>query len=41
MARLIQFYVPQKFKPGKAALAASGERGKIIEFQRSVIKKSA
>ena len=41
MTRLIQFYVPQKFKPGKQHWLPLGQRGKIIEFQRSVIKKSA
>jgi hypothetical protein len=41
MARLIQFYVPQNFKPAKRRWLPLEQRGKIIEFQRSVIKKSA
>ena len=41
MARLIQFYVPQNFKPAKQRWLPLGQRGKIIEFEHSVIKKSA
>lgn len=40
MARLIEFYVPQNFKPKQRWLPLE-ERGKIIEFQSAVIKKSA
>jgi hypothetical protein len=41
MARLIVFYVPQKFKPAKQPWLSQKQRGKIIEFQSAVIKKSA
>jgi hypothetical protein len=41
MARLIEFYVPQNFKPAKPRWLLLEERGKIIEFQSAVIKKSA
>jgi hypothetical protein len=40
MARLIQFHVPQGFKPPKRQWMHLEQRGKIIEFQ-SAIKKSA
>ena len=40
MAQLIEFYVPQSFKP-KQRWVPSEQRGKIIEFQTTVIKKSA
>jgi hypothetical protein len=41
MARLIQFYVPQNFKPPRRQLLPVKERGKIIEFQSAAIRKSA
>jgi hypothetical protein len=41
MARLIPFYVPQSFTPPKRQWRAPEQHGKIIEFQRSAIKKSA
>jgi hypothetical protein len=41
MARLIPFYVPQNFKPPKQCWLPQEQRGKIIEFQSAVIKKSA
>lgn len=41
MARLIEFYVPQNFKPAKQRWLPFEERGKIIEFQSALIKKSA
>jgi hypothetical protein len=41
MARLIEFYVPQKLKPAKQRWLPQEHRGKIIEFQSAVIKKSA
>jgi hypothetical protein len=41
MARLIPFYVPQNFKPPKQRWLPLEQRGKIIEFQTAVIKKSA
>jgi len=41
MARLIPFYVPQNFKSPKQRWLALEQRGKIIEFQNAVIKKSA
>jgi hypothetical protein len=41
MARLIQFYVPQNFKPPKQHWVPVEERGKILEFQDAPIMKSA
>ena len=41
MARLIPFYVPKNFKPPKQRWLPQEQRGKIIEFQSAVIKKSA
>jgi len=41
MTRLIQFYVPQNFKPPKRQWESLEQRGKIIEFQGAVVKKSA
>lgn len=41
MARLIQFYVPENFKPPKTLWKPADDRGKIIEFQNAAIKKSA
>jgi hypothetical protein len=41
MARLIQFYVPQNFKPPKRQRGSLEQRGKIIEFQSAAIRKSA
>ena len=36
MARLIQFYVPQSFKPPKRQWVTLDKCGKLIEFQRRV-----
>jgi len=41
MARLIEFHVPQSFKPVKQRWLPLEQRGKIIEFQSAEIKKSA
>jgi hypothetical protein len=41
MARLIQFYVPQSFKPPKRQWVPLKQRGKIIPFRSGVMKKSA
>ena len=41
MAKLIQFYVPQNFKPPKRQGQPLEQRGKIIEFKSASIKKSA
>jgi hypothetical protein len=41
MARLIQFYVPQSFKPPKRRWVPVEQRGKMFEFQSAAIKKSA
>jgi len=41
MARLIQFYAPQNFKPPRRQRGPLEQRGKIIEFQSAAIKKSA
>jgi hypothetical protein len=41
MATLIQFYVPQNFKPPKKQGQSLEQRGKIIDFQSASIKKSA
>jgi len=41
MAKLIQFYVPQNFKPPKRQWQRLDHQGKIIEFQNASIKKSA
>jgi hypothetical protein len=41
MARVIQFHVPQGFKPSKMRWVPLEQRGKIIEFQSTAIKKSA
>ena len=41
MARLIEFYVPQNFKPAKQRWLPLEDRGTIIEFQSAVITKSA
>jgi len=41
MARVIEFYVPQNFNPPKQRWLPLEQRGKIIEFQSAVIKKSA
>ncbi len=41
MARVIQFHVPQGFKPPKGRWVPVEQRGKIIEFQSAAIKKSA
>jgi hypothetical protein len=41
MAKLIQFYVPQNFKPPKRQWQPLKHRGKIIGFERASIKKSA
>jgi hypothetical protein len=41
MATLIQFYVPQNYKPPKKRGQPLEQLGKIIEFQSASIKKSA
>ena len=41
MARLIEFYVPQKFKPAKQRWLPHEQGGKIVEFRSASIKKSA
>ena len=41
MARVIQFHVPQDFKPPKRRWVPLEQRGKIIQFQNAAIKKSA
>ena len=41
MAKLIQFYVPQNFKPPKRQWQPLEQRGKIIEFESASIRKSA
>jgi len=41
MARLIQFHVPQNFKPPQRKAVPLEQRGKIIQFQNAAIKKSA
>jgi hypothetical protein len=40
VARLIVFYIPQKFRP-KVKWVPSLERGRIIEFQLAASKKTA
>jgi hypothetical protein len=40
MARVIEFHVPQNFKPSRRFVPAD-QRGKIIEFPRPGVKKSA
>jgi hypothetical protein len=41
MAKLIEFYVPQNFKPPKRQGYPQEQRGKIIEFHSAAIRKSA
>ncbi len=41
MAKLIQFHVPQNFKPPKRQWQPLEQRGKIIEFESASIRKSA
>jgi len=41
MARVIQFYVPQNFKPPKKHWLPVRQRGKIIEFHNTAVRKSA
>ena len=41
MAKLIQFYVPQNFKPPKRQWQPPEQRGKLIEFESVSIRKSA
>lgn len=41
MAKLIQFYVPQNFKPPKRQWQPLEQRGKLIEFENASIRKSA
>ena len=41
MAKVIQFYVPQNFKPPKRQWQPLEHRGKIIEFESASIRKSA
>jgi hypothetical protein len=40
MARVVEFYVPQNFKP-KRQWAPAEQRGKLVEFPRPAVKKSA
>jgi len=40
MARVIEFYVPQNFKPKRQWVPAD-QRGKVVEFPRLAVKKSA
>jgi len=40
MARVIEFYVPQNFKPKRQWVPAD-ERGKMIDFPQPAVKKSA
>jgi len=40
MARVIEFYVPQDFKP-MAQCVTSGQRGEIVEFPSTAARKSA
>jgi hypothetical protein len=41
MAHVIQFHVPQDFKPPTRRWVPLEQRGKIIQFQNAAIKKSA
>lgn len=41
MAKLIQFHVPQNFKPPKKQWLPLEQWGKIIEFESASIRKSA
>jgi len=40
MARVIEFYVPQNFKPNRRWVPAD-QRGKVVEFPRPALKRSA
>jgi len=40
MAPVIEFYVPQNFKPKRHWVPAD-QRGRVIEFPRPAVKKSA
>jgi hypothetical protein len=40
MARVIEFYVPQNFKP-TARWVPADQRGKVIEFPSTEVRKSA
>jgi len=40
MARVIEFYVPQSFKPKRQWVPAD-QRGKVVEFPRPAVKRSA
>ena len=40
VARVIEFYVPQNFKPKRQWVPAD-ERGKVVEFPQPAAKKSA
>jgi len=40
MARVIEFYVPQSFKPNRRWVPVD-ERGKVVEFPRRAVEKSA
>jgi hypothetical protein len=39
MAKVIEFYVPQNFKP--TARVPADHRGKLIEFSSTEVRKSA
>jgi hypothetical protein len=40
MAKVIEFYVPQNFKP-TARWVPADQRGKLIEFPSTEVRKSA
>ena len=40
MARVIEFYVPQSFKPKRQWVLAD-QRGKVVQFPRPAVKRSA
>ena len=39
MARVIEFYVPQNFRPNRQWVPAD-QRGKVVSFPRSAVKSS-
>jgi hypothetical protein len=41
MAKMIEFYVPANFRPPKKRWTPEDLRGKIIDFQASITRKSA
>ena len=40
MAKVIPFYIPEKFKPS-VKWSVQAETGKVLEFRAEVMKKSA